>query len=446
MLTKTVYNIAKPIKIQKTKNTGKEMYNLLKELFPICRSITGNGVRKTLNILQREIPLLKMYEVPSGTKCFDWEIPLEWNIKDAYVIDPEGKKIIDFQKNNLHVLNYSLPINKTVNKSELLKHLYSIPKKPNAIPYVVSYYRERWGFCAKHSLVTSLREGKYKVYIDSTLEKGSLTYGELIIPGKTKKEIFISTYVCHPSMANNELSGPVVVTSLAKKLLSKSNYYTYRIIFVPETIGSIAYLSKNYLEMKKNIIAGFNVSCVGDNRTYSYLPTRNGDTISDEVIKHVLSNIYPKYLTYSFLDRGSDERQYNSIGIDLPVASIFRSKYGEYPEYHTSLDNLDLVSPEGLQGGYEVLKKCIDVLENNIFIQANIKCEPFMSKRGLCSDLGFEQSEDNQLESRTFINLVTYADGQTSLLDIAKKIAKPLWELIELVNILKKYNLIKIKR
>jgi len=267
---------------------GKEMYELVKRLFPICRSITGNGVRETLKIIQEYIPI-EIYEVPTGTKVFDWTVPKEWNIKDAYVMDANGNKIIDFKKNNLHVLGYSIPVNKALSLSELQEHLYSLPEQPEAIPYVTSYYKERWGFCIAHKDRELLKEGEYKVFIDSELKDGSLTYGELIIPGKSENEVFLSTYICHPSMANNELSGPAVTTFLTKWILSKQRRNTYRIIFIPETIGSITYLSKNLEVMKKNVIAGFNVSCVGDDKVYSYLPTRKGDTYADKIALNILS-------------------------------------------------------------------------------------------------------------------------------------------------------------
>ena len=326
---------------------GKEMYELLEYLFPLNRSISGNGVRETLRIIQNHIPI-KVHEVPSGTEVFDWVVPKEWNVADAYVMDETGNKIIDFQKNNLHLVGYSVPVNKIVTLSELQEHLYSLSDQPEAIPYVTSYYKERWGFCISQKQRDNLKEGNYKVVIESELKEGSLTYGELIIPGRSEKEVFLSTYVCHPSMANNELSGPVLTTFLVKWIMSKPRRYTYRIIFIPETIGSIMYLSKNLDHLKRNVISGFNITCVGDDGPYSYLPTRNGSTYADKVALNTLSFDHPDFVEYTYLDRGSDERQYNSPGVDLPVCTIMRSKYGTYPEYHTSLDNLDFVSAEGL--------------------------------------------------------------------------------------------------
>ncbi len=261
---------------------GQEMLNFAKSLFPICRSITGEGVRKTLKQIKDIIPEMEINEVPSGTQVFDWTVPKEWNINDAYIIDPNGDKIVDFKNNNLHVVGYSVSVDQEISLEELQNHLYSLPDQTNAIPYITSYYQERWGFCLTEDQRKQLENGIYKVKIDSTLKEGSLTYGEVILPGETKQEIFISTYICHPSMANNELSGPVVTTFLLKwlKTLGKRKY-TYRVIFIPETIGSITYLSKHLDEMKRNIFAGFNVTCIGDDRAYSFLPSRNENTISD---------------------------------------------------------------------------------------------------------------------------------------------------------------------
>lgn len=421
---------------------GKQMHELCQELFPICRSITGDGFRESIAKIKKHIPELNIKEVPSGTKCFDWEIPHEWNIKDAYVIGPDGNKIIDFKRSNLHVVGYSVAINETVYLDELEEHLYSLPEQPDAIPYVTSYYKERWGFCISHAERMKLKEGAYKVVIDSTLEKGSLTYGEIILPGKSKEEIFISTYLCHPSMANNELSGPVVTTFLAKWLNSiNDRKYTYRIIIIPETIGSITYLSLNYRNMKNNIIAGFNVTCVGDDRTYSYLPSRQGDSLADKVAMHVLKHIYPEYLSYSYLDRGSDERQYCSPGIDLPVCTIMRSKYGCYPEYHTSLDDLNLVTPAGLYGGYNALRKSIECIEGNEYLKASVLCEPQLGRRGLYPTIS---TKGSGLDVRNMMNLLSYADGTKSILEIAEIINVPMWGLFKQVNKLKDEGLLQV--
>ncbi len=414
-------------------NSGIIMRNLCATLFPICRSVTGNGVRQTLQIIKDGyIPDLQIHEIPSGTQAFDWTVPKEWNINDAYIIDPDGNKIIDFKESNLHVVGYSIPVNKTVTLEELQEHLYSLPDQPNAIPYVTSYYKERWGFCLTDEQRKNLKPGNYKVYIDSSLTNGSLTYGELILPGKSEKEIFLSTYICHPSMANNELSGPVVTTFIVKWLISlNERKYTYRIIFIPETIGSIVYVSRNLDTLKNNVIAGFNITCVGDDRSYSYLPSRYGNTLADRVALHVLENMQSEFIKYSYLDRGSDERQYCSPGVDLPVVSVMRTKYGKYPEYHTSLDNLDLISPQGLQGAYEVITKCIEALEKNEKYDVTVLCEPQLGKRGLYPTISSKQSTGNV---RDMMNLLAYCDGSNDLLEVAEIINKPVWELYDIAN------------
>lgn len=420
------------------------IYELCRELFPICRSITGNGVRQTLSIIkEKHLPGLRILEVPSGERSFDWTVPKEWNIRDAFVIDPEGNKIIDFKKSNLHVVGYSVAVNKTVTLAELQEHLYSLPEQPNAIPYVTSYYEERWGFCLTHDQRKSLKPGNYRVVIDADLSGGSLTYGELIIPGqKDDEEVFLSTYICHPSLGNNELSGPAVTTFIAKWLnVLERRKYTYRIVFVPETIGSITYLSKNLDVIKKKIIAGFNVTCIGDERSYSYLPSRRESTLADRVALHVLSHMHPNFVRYTYLNRGSDERQYCSPGVDLPVASIMRTKYGEYPEYHTHLDDLNLITPAGLFGGYEVLKKCLECIEANQKLKVTVLCEPQLGKRRLYPTLSAKSSAR---EVRDMMNLVAYCDGENTLLDVAEKINVPMWSLLPIVDNLKKERLLEI--
>lgn len=419
-------------------NCGQFMYELMVELFPICRSITGNGVRETLNIIKSHIPL-NIVEVPSGTKVFDWTVPPEWNIKDAYILDEKGKKLIDFKRNNLHVVGYSVPVNQKITLDELQEHLYSLEEQPNAIPYITSYYKENWGFCLTHAQRSNLHQASYHVVIDSEIKNGSLTYGELIIPGQTKQEVFLSTYVCHPSMANNELSGPVVTLALAKWLLSEPRHYSYRIVFIPETIGSITYLSKNLHDMKQHIIAGFNVTCVGDERQYSFLPSRNGQSLADRVALNILKFSHPDFSTYSFLERGSDERQYCSPGIDLPVVSVMRSKYGTYPEYHTSLDNLDLVTPNGLQGGYAVLKNCLELLEKNNIYRTTCLGEPQLGKRGLYPCIG---TKNLTKTFKIILDFLAYADGEHDLIQISDLLQVPVSDLYDVVINLKSAKLI----
>lgn len=420
---------------------SNNMYSLVKELFPICRSITGDGVRKTLRIIQREIPELKIFEVPTGTKVFDWIVPKEWNIKGGYIETLEGKKVIDFADTNLHIMGYSLPIDKIVSREELLEMCYTIPEQPDYIPYVTSYYKERSGFCLSEKQKQALTEETYHVVIDSTLENGSLTYGELLIPGNSKDEIFLSTYVCHPSMANNELSGPAVAVELAKYILAnKDRRYSYRIIFIPETIGSITYLSKNLDYMQKHVIAGYNISCVGDDRTYSYVESPYADTLADRVAQNVLNFHYPEYKRYSFLHRGSDERQYCSPLVHLPLCAICRSKYEEYPEYHTSADNLNLVSPNGLYGAFEVYRKCIDLLENNYMYIVTTPCEPQLGKRGLYPTLSRRGSIN---ETRSMTAFIAYADGKHDLVDISNRINVPIDRLLPIINKLSDNGLIR---
>ena len=427
--------------LNKHQDIGLDIYRLCAELFPICRSITGNGVRQTLNIIKRHLPGLRLIEVQSGTQVFDWTIPEEWNIKDAYIIDPMGNRIVDFKESNLHVVGYSTPVDTTVSLDELQDHLYSLPNQPDAIPYITSYYQKKWGFCLTHQQRQTLIPGNYRVYIDSSHTNGHLTYGELILPGESTDEIFLSTYICHPSLANNELSGPAVTTFIAKWLAEKHRHrFTYRIIFIPETIGSITYLSRNLAEMKENIQAGFNITCIGDDRSYSYLSTRYGDTLADRVVSHVLTHLHPEYKQYSYLDRASDERQYCSPGVDLPVATVMRTKYGAYPEYHTSLDDLTLISPSGLFGGYEVLKLCIGCLENNHFYRTNHLCEPQLGKRGLYPTLS---TKDSQGIVRNMMNLIAYCDGMNDLLKIAEIINVPMWELFDLVDKLMEHQIIE---
>lgn len=424
-------------------DTGISMHKLCEKLFPICRSITGDGFRKSLAIIKNDVQLddLQFFEVATGTQCFDWEVPEEWNIKDAYIITPDGNKICDFKVCNLHVVGYSTPINQKISLEMLQNHLYSLPNQPDAIPYITSYYQKRWGFCITEQQRAMLKPGSYQVYIDSELTAGSLTYGEMIIAGETEQEVFLSSYLCHPSMANNELSGPVVTAFLAKWLLSlPSRKYTYRIIIIPETIGSITYLSRHYKTMKENIIAGFNITCVGDDRAYSYLPSRTGDTLADQVAKHVLAHTHPEYVSYSFLDRGSDERQYCSSGIDLPVCSIMRTKYGCYPEYHTSLDDLELVTASGLLGSYRVLKKAIQCLESNETLATTVLGEPQLGKRGLYPTIGTKEGE---AKVQNMMNFLAYCDGVSSNLEIAEKIKVPLWELVDIINQLKAEQLLK---
>ena len=406
----------------------KKYYELGKKiLFPITRSLTGNGVRKTLNIIKKEFPKLQIKKIKSGTKVFDWRVPEEWNISDAYIIDKYGDKIINFKESNLHVVGYSVPVNKIIKKKELLKNLHSLKNQPTAIPYITSYYNKDWGFCLTYNQLKKINKNysdkdSFKVVINSKLKKkGFLNYGELIIKGKSTQEILISTYICHPSMANNELSGPIVSMGLINHFQRAKNLKkTLRFLFIPETIGSISYLSKNLKTLKKKVIGGYNLSCIGDERGHSCMFSKYSNSLSDEAIIQAYKNLKIKnYKVYSFLERGSDERQYNSPGIDLPIASIFRTKYGKYPEYHTSLDNFKLVTLMGVKGGFKVAKEAVEIIQKNIYPKATILCEPQMEKRGLYPTLSTKQKKTL---SKAYLSFLQYSDGKNSIYKISKLI------------------------
>jgi aminopeptidase-like protein len=435
------------MKQQFSDDKGQQIYALAKQIFPYCRSITGGGVRQTLSDLKEYIgkdngPELKVYEVPSGTPVFDWTVPKEWLIREAYIEDAEGNHIIDMKEHNLHVVGYSTPVDEWVDLEELKAHIYTQPDEPDVIPYVTSYYKECYGFCMSENQKNRLKPGKYHMYIDSELFDGVLNYAEVVIPGESEKEIFFSTYFCHPSMANNECSGPALSAELVRFVASmKQRKYTYRFIYIPETIGSITYMSQgNHLQhMKDTMIAGFNLSCVGDDRDYSIVESRYGDTLADKVLKNVLHYYTDgKYSTYSFLKRGSDERQYNAPGIELPVVCYCRSKFGEYPEYHTSADNMGLVSPSGFQGSYEVMTRVIQALEYNGYYKMNVLGEPQLGKRGLYPTVSQKGSYD---AVETMTDFITYADGKNDLIDISNRIGMPVSELREIAERLMQYDL-----
>ena len=416
------------------------------ELFKLNRSITGSGLKKTLKIIKKNFRDLKIRKIKSGTKVFDWKIPPEWNVKEAYILDNNNKKIIDFSKNNLHLIGYSIPVNKFLNRNQLLKKLYFLKNKPYAIPYVTSYYKRRWGFCVSYNFFQSLKKrykdkDLFKVVIKSKFNhKGHLNYGELILKGESKNEILISTYVCHPSMANNELSGPIVSMCLIDYFKKKKMNKTLRFIFIPETIGSIAYLNKNLSSLKENVLGGFNLSCIGDERNHSCMFSKYGNSPSDDAIIEAYKNLkIKKFKIFSFLERGSDERQFNSPGIDLPISSIFRTKYGEYPEYHTSLDNFNLVTLKGLKGGFNVAKEAIKILQKKIIPKNLVIGEPNMGKRNLYPTLS---NSIRNKETQNFMDFLQYSDGRNSLEKISKKIHLNINATKKVYRKLKSFNLV----
>jgi aminopeptidase-like protein len=394
---------------------------LIGRLFPLNRSITGDGVRQTLSILNEIVPVLQV-EYPTGMKCFDWEIPKEWNIKDAYVKNSKGEKLIDYRDSNLHVLGYSIPFKGIIKKAELMKHLYTIPEMPEAIPYLTSYYKERWGFCLEHKRLKDFNDDEYEVCIDSSLYEGCLTLGEGFIKGLSSNEVILSTNICHPSLAHNELSGPVVQTMIYKNLLEKKGLnYSYRFLYLPETIGSIAYLSKHGEEIKKKCVAGFVVTCVGNDASYTYKQSRIGNSLADRAAKNVLQSSGNDYKIVDWFPTGSDERQYCSIGFNLPFGSLMRSMYGAYKEYHTSLDNLDFVSVKAME---ETVRTYLDIIEtieiNDFYKSSHIHCEPKFDKRNLYPTLGSQRKIENSMERMLY--LWAFSDGRNDIIDIAEKL------------------------
>ena len=397
---------------------GNEIYQLIEKLFPLCRSITGNGVRSTLKILQEHIPL-DIIEVPTGTCVFDWEVPKEWNIRDAYIKNAEGQKIVDFKKNNLHVVSYSLPINKKLTLAELKPHLHTLPEQPEWIPYRTSYYNETWGFCLSHNLLESLDDGEYEICIDSSLESGSLTYGEYFKQGETDEEVLLFAHCCHPSLCNDNLSGLAMLTLLAKQLSQQVTRYSYRFVFTPATIGSITWLSQNESKLG-NIKHGLVAAVAGDPGQLTYKKTRNGNCEIDRAVLNVLCNERDSHDVLEFSPYGYDERQFSSPGINLNVGRLTRTPNGCYPEYHTSADNLDLVKPDALADSLDAYWQVINVLESNQkFINTSPKCEPQLGRRGLYRKTGGHK--DIGKVEFAYLWVLNMSDGEHSLLDIAEQ-------------------------
>lgn len=410
-------NIAELKRTLDVEAIGREMYALISELYPMCRSITGNGLRQSLNILKRYIPL-RMHEVPTGTQVFDWTVPKEWNIRDAYIKDLRGERIIDFQKSNLHVVSYSAPIKKRVSLSELKEHLFTLPEHPDWIPYRTSYYKENWGFCLTYNQFLALTDDEYEVCIDSSLEDGHLTYGEYFLPGESLDEILISCHSCHPSLGNDNLSGMSLAVFLARTLQLSSRRYSYRFLFIPGTIGSITWLCRNENQVSR-IKHGLVLANLGDAGRSTYKKSRRGDAEIDRAVVHVLQHFGKDYEVLDFSPYGYDERQFCSPAFNLPIGNLMRTPHGGFPEYHTSADNLSFVQPPYLADSFAKCLSVLTVLENNLtYINQNPKCEPQLGKRGLYRAIGGPEGKADELAMLWVLNL---SDGNHSMLDIATR-------------------------
>lgn len=412
---------------------GAELQGFARELFPICRSITGNGFRQTLAKIGERIPLT-VSEVPTGTAVFDWAVPKEWNIRDAYIKTLQGDRVVDFQRNNLHVMSYSSPVRTTLTLSELRPHLHTLPDHPDWVPYRTSYYREDWGFCLSHRQMMALEETDYEVCVDSSLEPGSLTYGECFLPGESTEEVLISCHVCHPSLANDNLSGVTVATAMAESLVGRKLRYSYRFLFIPGTIGAITWLARNKA-VTERIRHGLVLTCVGDAGGFHFKKSRRGDAEIDRTLAHVLRHSGEPAEILEFSPYGYDERQYCSPGFNLPVGCLMRSTWGTFPEYHTSADNLDFIHPEQLARTLQLCLSACNVLEGNrCYLNQNPFCEPQLGKRDLYRSTGGE-SIDTQLHARLWV--LNLSDGEHSLLDIAERSGLPFATVLDAVNVLR---------
>jgi aminopeptidase-like protein len=419
---------------------GEAIFALASEIYPICRSITGDGVRSTLDHLARHIDL-EVHEVPTGTQVFDWTVPREWNIRDAYIKNAAGERIVDYRSCNLHVLNYSRPIRAKLSLDELKKHVFTLPDEPDLIPYRTSYYADNWGFCMAHERLEALPDGVYEVLIDASLEDGSLTYGEHLHRGETEEEEFLfSAHVCHPSLANDNCSGLALLTHLAKRLAPLKTRYTYRFLFAPGTIGAIAWLARNEHQVSR-IRHGLVVSCVGDGGGPTYKRSRQGDALIDRAMTQVLRHAGPPPTILDFFPYGYDERQYCSPGFDLPVGLFQRSQFGMFPEYHTSADNLDFIRPEHLASSYRMIAAALDIVESDWLPRSTSpKCEPQLGRRGLYSALG--GGRDGPAKSMAFLWILNLADGRHSLLDMAERAKLPFGVVAEAAALLRESGLI----
>ena len=408
---------------------GQRMLALLERLWPIHRSLAGPGIRETLAIFGSLLDGFRVFQVASGSRVLDWIVPDEWHLRSAYLEAPDGRRLCDVADNTLHVIGYSTAVDTRLSLAELQPHLYSLPDQPEAIPYVTSYYERKWGFCLSQHERESLPDGIYHARIEAEHIAGSLDWGQLVLPGRTTEEILFSTYCCHPAMANNELSGPVLAVALAEWLAAQpERRYTYRFVFVPEMIGSAAVLEAHHGSLRACVRAAFNLTCVGDERAWSFLPSRQGETYADRVARHVLHHAAGHYDSYAWRDRGSDESMYCAPGIDIPMVSMMRSKYGTYPEYHTSLDKPGrVVTARGLAESLCVYRTLVEVIENDCMPRALVLGEPQLGRRGLYPQTSIKGST---APVKDMLDLISYADGQTSLLDIADRCDRPFWAFV----------------
>ncbi|MGC2639221.1 MAG: DUF4910 domain-containing protein [Acidobacteriaceae bacterium] len=411
---------------------GHELHRFASDLYPICRSITGQGIRQTLSLIGERIPL-QLHEVPTGTQVFDWTIPKEWNIRDAYIARPDGTRVVDFRRSNLHVVNYSVPVRGSFTLEELRPHLFTLPDRPGWIPYRTTYYREDWGFCLSHNQLLSLEDTTYEVCIDSTLEDGHLTYGECYLPGQSTDEVLISCHACHPSLANDNLSGLSVGTFLAAHLSSRPFRYSYRFLFLPGTIGAIAWLARNR-EAAQRVRHGLVLTCIGDAGGFHYKKSRRGDSEIDRAAAHALAHSGEPFQLLDFSPYGYDERQYCSPGFNLPVGCLMRSVWGSFPEYHTSADNLDFIQPDSLAGSLRLCTAIIDILEQNErYLNQSPFCEPQLGKRDLYRSTG-GQAIGDEIHARLWV--LNFSDGTHSLLDIAERSGLPFTAIAEAASLL----------
>ena len=420
-----------------------DAYAMMERLFPICRSLTGDGNRETLSILKEAVVGMAVHEIPSGTQVCDWVVPDEWNARSAWIEDEDGRRIVDFADSNLHLVGYSESVDRWMDLDELQEHLYSIEEHPDWIPYVTSYYKRRWGFCLADGVRRNLRNGRYHVFVDSDLTPGSMTYADAVLEGESDVEVMFTTYICHPSMANNELSGPCVAAALYDWLRGlPRRRFTYRFVFAPETLGSVAYIDRHLEHLKARVVAGFNLTCVGDDKAWHYMPSRQGNTLADRAALNILNSMHPDFVRCSFLSRGSDERQYCAPGVDLPYCSVMRSMYGRYPEYHTSADDLSFVSREGLGGSIEFYQELVKALEANMTYRIAVLGEPQLGRRGLYPTISYAGSASD-LSTTVMNDVIAYADGTLDLFGISDAINAPMKAVIPVAARLAEAGLLK---